>query len=128
MKLSEIMKGTAYSGLISDDVEITDIIYDSRKAYEGTVFVCLSGLKLDGHKFAQSAYDNGARVFIAEKELTLPEDAQVLIVENSRKALGTMSAFFFSHPAQKLKIIGNTGTKGKTTTAHLVQKILNETY
>lgn len=127
MKLSEIMKGTAYSGLISDDVEITDIIYDSRKAYEGTVFVCLSGLKLDGHKFAQSAYDNGARVFIAEKELTLPEDAQVLIVENSRKTLGTMSASFFSHPAQKLKIIGITGTKGKTTTAHLVQKILNET-
>ncbi len=126
MKLSQILSSIDYSTKIENDVEINDIIYDSRKAKAGTVFVCLSGLKLDGHKFAKSAYDNGARAFICEKKVDLPADAQIIIVENSRSVLGKISAEFFCHPCRELKIIGITGTKGKTTVAHLVQEILNE--
>lgn len=126
MKLSEILTATEYFGEIKNDIDIKDIVYDSRKAESGVIFVCLSGLKLDGHKFAQSAYDKGARAFICEKQIDLPDDATVITVKNSRVALGEISAKFFNYPAKELKIIGITGTKGKTTVAHLVQGILNE--
>lgn len=125
MKLSEILKGTKINNTLKNDFEIKDIVYDSRRADEGVLFVCLSGLNVDGHDFAKSAYENGARVFLCEREVDLPDDAQIIIVENTRISLGEISAEFFNHPADSLKLIGITGTKGKTTCAHLVQKILN---
>ena len=107
------------------DTDINDIIYDSRKAKPSTLFVCLTGAVTDGHKYAESAYNNGCRVFLAEKELSLPSDATIVYTDNTRRALALMSAEFFSHPERRLKLVGITGTKGKTTVTKLCADILN---
>ena len=107
------------------DTDISDIVYDSRKAKESSLFVCLTGAVTDGHKYAESAYRNGCRAFLAEKELSLPSDATVIYTDNTRRALALMSAEFFSHPERRLKLIGITGTKGKTTVTKLCADILN---
>ena len=103
---------------------ISDIVYDSRKAREGVIFVCIVGAVADGHKYAQSAYDKGARVFVCEKPLTLPDDAHIFRVDNTRRALASLSACHFDHPEKKLRVIGVTGTKGKSTICEMVRHIL----
>ncbi|MBO7318808.1 MAG: UDP-N-acetylmuramoyl-L-alanyl-D-glutamate--2,6-diaminopimelate ligase, partial [Clostridia bacterium] len=87
MKLSEILKGLSYTCSNFTDCEIHDIAYDSRKCGEGILFVCLVGAFTDGHKYIQSAYEKGSRVFLCEKEVDLPEDAVVIISDNTRSAL-----------------------------------------
>lgn len=123
--LSKILCAVDYSGIVKNDEDISQIIYNSKLAEPSCLFVCISGFKADGHKYAMNAYENGVRSFIVEKEVSLPDDAQVFMVYNSRAALGALSAEFFGHPDRELKLIGITGTKGKTTSAHLVQKMLN---
>lgn len=104
--------------------QITDIVYDSRKARKDVIFVCIVGAVADGHRFAASAYEKGARFFICEKELDLPADAFVFRVENTRRALAALSACFFHHPERKLRVIGVTGTKGKSTICEMIRHIL----
>lgn len=121
MKLDEILQGVCYKGEFSPDLEINDIAYDSRKCGEKILFVCLVGAFNDGHNYAMSAYEKGSRVFICEREIGLPNDATVIIVENSRSTLAKISCNFFRHPSKDICVIGLTGTKGKTTAAHLVK-------
>lgn len=124
MLLSEILKNVSCRGEYDVAAQIDDIVYDSRKAKENTLFVCLSGANVDGHSFAQSAYQNGCRFFLCEKPLNVPEDATVITCDNTRAALAVCSCNFFRHPSRELAVVGITGTKGKTTVAHIVRAVL----
>ncbi|MBQ8497695.1 MAG: UDP-N-acetylmuramoyl-L-alanyl-D-glutamate--2,6-diaminopimelate ligase [Clostridia bacterium] len=110
----------------SPEMPINDIIYNSRKAVSGVIFVCITGALADGHRYAADAYAKGTRVFVCEKPLDLPDDAIIFRVENTRRALASLSAAFFDHPEKKLRIIGVTGTKGKSTICEMIRHILCE--
>ncbi|MBR2927118.1 MAG: UDP-N-acetylmuramoyl-L-alanyl-D-glutamate--2,6-diaminopimelate ligase [Clostridia bacterium] len=105
--------------------EISHLTERASEAHSDSLFVCIRGLRADGHDYALTAYENGCRCFVAEKELPLPKDAHVLRVKSSRKALGILASRFYGNPSERLKVIGITGTKGKTTTAQMLTRILN---
>ena len=128
MKLKELLSSvpfTVESENYDANFEIEELCHDSRRAHETAIFVCVNGATVDGHDFAISAYNRGCRHFVAERDLPVPSDANVFIVQDSRKALAILSASFFGKPADELYMIGITGTKGKTTTALMIYNILN---
>ncbi len=130
MLLSQLMKSIDYteivnrSGMNIEGLEISSLCSDSRKAYAGSLFVCISGALSDGHEYARAAYANGCRLFVAEHMPSLEKDAFVIIVKNTRIALAELSATFFGNPSDEMRIIGITGTKGKTTSSLLIYNIL----
>lgn len=107
------------------EVNISSITTDSRKAIDGSLFVCLRGSFTDGHMYAENAYERGCRCFLCDREIDLPDDAAVVRVPDSRKMLAYVSSRFYKTPCKELKIIGITGTKGKTTTALIITGIMN---
>ncbi|MGN1194729.1 MAG: UDP-N-acetylmuramoyl-L-alanyl-D-glutamate--2,6-diaminopimelate ligase [Acutalibacteraceae bacterium] len=126
MKLHEILNGIVVTGTFNPEIEISDIAYDSRKAENGVMFVCLSGVRADGHLYAKSAYENGCRVFLCEKQIELPDDAQVIYCKDTRASLAKASCNFFRNPSKEIAVIGITGTKGKTTVAHIIKQVLDK--
>ena len=110
----------------STDLEVGQVVYDSRKITEGCLFICIAGANFDGHDFAAEAMEKGARVLIVSREVseTAGRDVTVIKVPDTRYAMAFISAAYFGYPAEKLRIIGVTGTKGKTTTTYMVKSIL----
>ncbi len=106
------------------DVEITELVYDSRKAVPGCLFVCVKGMAGDGHAFAKEVIKKGAAAIVVQDEIKAPEHVTVIQVEDARYGLALLSCAWFHYPAEKLKVIGITGTKGKTTTTYMVKSIL----
>jgi len=129
MQLSELLRGFTYTcekGPLERDV--TAVINDSRKACGGCLFLCIVGARFDGHEKAAEALEKGAKVLVVCR--SLPEEAlagrdvTVIRVEDTRYAMAFISAAWFGHPAERLTVIGVTGTKGKTTTTYLMKSIL----
>lgn len=106
------------------DVCLQGITYDSRKVGAGFLFVAVKGFKSDGHDFVRQALKQGAVAIVSERQVVLPPDIAWAVVPNARHALALLSARFFGDPSRKLKMIGVTGTNGKTTTANLIAAIL----
>lgn len=125
MKLSRLVEKLQYQLMAGDvDVEISTLVYDSRKVEKNCVFVCILGAVRDAHDYVSEVVEKGAKAVIVQKDVKVPEGITVIKVENTREALAYMSAAYFDYPAEKLKTIGITGTKGKTTTTYMVKSIL----
>ena len=124
-KLKDLLEHLDYQCLQgTTDKEITSVVYDSRKAEPGSLFLCIKGAVSDGHTYAKEVAEKGTSVLVVQDAVEVPEDVTVIQVENSRYAMACISAAWFDYPAKKLKTIGITGTKGKTTTTYLVKSIL----
>ncbi len=106
------------------DISISELVYDSRKAAKDDLFVCIKGTVVDGHKFIEEVAAKGVSVVVVQEEVKAPEGVTVIKVADTRYALAMLSAAFFDYPAETLKVIGITGTKGKTTTTYMVKSIL----
>lgn len=127
MKLRELVAVLPDARVVGDaDVEVRGIAHDSRKVIPGEVFVCLRGFKHDGHDFVKEAVGKGAVAVVAEREITDP-GVPVIYTKETRLAMALMAEKFYDSPSQKLKLIGVTGTKGKTTTTFLLKRLLEET-
>lgn len=105
-----------------NDIDITGIAYDSRNVAEGNIFVCIKGFETDGHKYAQMAADNGAAVIVAQDKIDV--DVPVWYVDDSRIAIADIARKYYRNPSERFKLIGVTGTNGKTTVTYLIKSII----
>ena len=104
--------------------EICHITADSRTVQEGSLFICLVGATVDGHSFVEKAVQDGAVAVVVSKPVTVPDHVAVIYVEDTRQALQAAVPFFYDYPASKMRMIGVTGTNGKTTTTHIIAHLL----
>ena len=130
MKLNQLLSEVTIKNSIGDlNLEITNIHSDSRKIKEGGLFVAINGFSKNGTDFIPVAIENGAKAILVEPDvdiasLQITQEIPIISVENTRKALAQTACAFYHHPSQKLKLIGVTGTKGKTTTTFMIKSIL----
>jgi UDP-N-acetylmuramoyl-L-alanyl-D-glutamate--2,6-diaminopimelate ligase len=127
IRLAKLLRGIEADGAAAhSDLEVAEVAYDSRKVRPGTLFVAIRGEKTDGNKFVPDAMARGAVAIVSEETRleTLPAEIPWIKVRDARKALASIAANYFGHPADVLKLVGVTGTNGKTTTSYLVDSIL----
>ena len=131
--MNEIFRDVEYEILKEGKkFEIKGIEYDSRKIKENFIFVAMAGNTVDGHNFIQKAIDSGAKIIITEKNINISEykntdDVSFILVKNIRKKLGIIASNYYGYPQNKIKIIGITGTNGKTTSSFILENILEKT-
>ena len=131
--MNEIFRDVEYKILKEGKkFEIKGIEYDSRKIKEDFIFVAMAGNTVDGHNFIQKAIDSGAKIIITEKNINILEyknadDVSFVLVKNIRKKLGIIASNYYGYPQNKIKIIGITGTNGKTTSSFILENILEKT-
>lgn len=127
MILKSLLKGLDYEVIRGNcESKVQNIRYDNRKIETGDVFVCIKGFKVDGHTFISDAIKRGASAVIVQEDIKIKEDITIIRVKDTRKALAIMSSNYFENPKDKLKIIGITGTNGKTTSAFIIKSILEK--
>ena len=131
MKLEKLLERLPHRILSGDtEREISEVIYDSRKVGPGSLFVCIPGTAVDGHKFMEAAAEAGAAAIVVQSDHEIPEailareGLTVVETEHCRYALAILSAAYFGYPAEHLPVVGVTGTKGKTTTTYMIKSIL----
>ena len=107
-------------------ITIEHIAYDSRRVQPNSLFICLAGNTVDGHDFAIKAVEKGAIAILVEREVAVPHGVVVITTPDTRLAMQAIVPCFFDYPARKLRMIGVTGTNGKTTTTYLLRSILRE--
>lgn len=120
--LTHIPNYSAERGDLS--VEVTGLAYDSREVQPGDLFVCWQGLRHDGHRFIDDAFRRGAVAAVAERPV--PGEGTLVVVPDGREALAYLSAAFYGFPSRRMRLIGVTGTNGKTTTTHLIKAVLEQ--
>ncbi|MEB1809989.1 MAG: UDP-N-acetylmuramoyl-L-alanyl-D-glutamate--2,6-diaminopimelate ligase [Bacillaceae bacterium] len=126
MKLDELVQKLQYVNILNDQTNpvISSIEMDSREVQEGSLFICIKGYTVDGHDFVNQAISNGATAIVAER--TVNASVPVILVNDTKRAMAILSNYFYEHPTKKLSLIGITGTNGKTTVTHLIEKVLND--
>ncbi len=124
MKLTELLEGIEVNQIIgSEHLNVTGITFNSLDVKPGNIFVCITGFKTDGHKYAADAISRGAIAVMAERDLS-ELGVTCVVCDNTRLALSQAAANFYDHPERKLRLIGITGTNGKTTTTYVVKSVL----
>ena len=127
MILKSLLKGLDYEVIKgNEESKVQNIRYDNRKIEQGDAFVCVKGFKVDGHSFIGDAIKKGAKTLIVQEDVSVQEDITIIKVRDTRKALAIMSSNYFGNPKDKLKIIGITGSNGKTTSAFIIKSILEK--
>jgi UDP-N-acetylmuramoyl-L-alanyl-D-glutamate--2,6-diaminopimelate ligase len=128
VRLEQLLEGVSYQlqGTLPKRVSFTSIEFDSREIKKGSLFVAINGVQVDGHQFIDKAIELGATIVLCEKITAPKENVLYIIVEDSSIALGILARNYYDNPSQKLRLVGITGTNGKTTTATLLYKLFSK--
>ena len=126
MRLEKLIENIHYIKKIGDDKEILSLSTDSRTCGDNSLFICLKGTHADAHKYAEEAIRRGAVGLVVEREISIKADIAQIVVKDTREAVGLLASAFYLLPSRALKIVGITGTNGKTTTSYMLASILEK--